>query len=94
MKRLDGKSALITGAAQGIGRGFAEAYIREGATVAIADINFAAAEKTANELGESAYAVHMDVSNQESIDEAISAVIAKTSKLDILFSLCKPLPNR
>ena len=86
MKRLDGKSALITGAAQGIGRGFAEAYIREGATVAIADINFAAAEKTANELGESAYAVHMDVSNQESIDEAISAVIAKTSKLDILIN--------
>ena len=39
MNRLEGKSALITGAARGIGRAFAEAYVGEGATVAIADIN-------------------------------------------------------
>ena len=45
MKRLEGKSAIITGAARGIGRGFAERYIAEGARVAIADINFAAAQK-------------------------------------------------
>ena len=38
--RLDGKSALITGAAQGIGRGFAQGYISEGATVAVADIRY------------------------------------------------------
>ena len=43
MKRLEGKSALITGSARGIGRAFAEAYVREGARVAIADINIAAA---------------------------------------------------
>jgi len=84
--RLDGKSALITGAAQGIGRGFAKAYISEGATVAIADINLDAAEQTAKELGDAAYAVHIDVSNQQTIDAAIDAVVAKAGKLDILIN--------
>ncbi len=86
MKRLEGKSALITGAAQGIGRGFAEAYIREGATVAIADINMAAAEATAAEIGDSAYAVQLDVSQQDSIDAAIAAVVSRAGKLDILIN--------
>ena len=54
MMRLQGKSALITGAARGIGRGFAEAYAREGASVAIADINLEAARATASEIGEAA----------------------------------------
>ncbi|TRW98832.1 L-iditol 2-dehydrogenase [Paracoccus sp. M683] len=84
--RLPGKSALITGAAQGIGRGFAEAYAREGAQVAIADINLAAAEATAAEIGEAAYAVQLDVSRQDSIDAAIAAVVAQTGKLDILIN--------
>lgn len=86
MKRLDGKSALITGAARGIGRGFAESFIAEGATVAIADINFAAAEQTAGELGDAAYAVQLDVSDQESIDSAIASVVAQAGKLDILIN--------
>lgn len=84
MNRLEGKSALITGSARGIGRGFAEAYIREGAKVAIADINLPAAEETATALGEAAYAVQLDVSRQDSIDAAIDAVVAKSGKLDIL----------
>lgn len=86
MKRLEGKSALITGAARGIGRGFAAAYVREGATVAIADINLDAAKATAAEIGEAAYAVQIDVSDQNSIDAAISAVVAKAGKLDILIN--------
>lgn len=84
--RLKGKSALITGAAQGIGRGFAQAYIGEGATVAIADINLEAAKQTAAELGDAAYAVQIDVSDQETIDAAIDAVVAKAGKLDILIN--------
>jgi NAD(P)-dependent dehydrogenase (short-subunit alcohol dehydrogenase family) len=82
--RLDGKSALITGAARGIGKAFAEAYVREGATVAIGDINMDAAEKAAREIGAGAYAVHLDVTDQASIDAAIKAVEAKAGGLDIL----------
>lgn len=84
--RLKDKSALITGAARGIGRGFAEAYIREGARVAIADINLAAAQAAADEIGDGAYAVELDVSGQDSIDAAIAAVVATAGKLDILIN--------
>ncbi|AVB16963.1 MULTISPECIES: L-iditol 2-dehydrogenase [Pseudomonas syringae group] len=86
MKRLEGKSALITGSARGIGRAFAQAYIQEGARVAIADINLQRAQATANELGPNAYAVSMDVTDQTSIDQAIAAVVAQTGKLDILIN--------
>ncbi|KPX34864.1 L-iditol 2-dehydrogenase [Pseudomonas ficuserectae] len=86
MKRLEGKSALITGSARGIGRAFAQAYIQEGARVAIADINLQRAQATANELGPNAYAVSMDVTDQTSIDQAIAAVVAQTDKLDILIN--------
>ena len=86
MKRLEGKSALITGAARGIGRGFAEAYVREGATVALADINLDAAQAAAAEIGEGAYAVHLDVTDQASIDAAVTAVVEKVGKLDILIN--------
>ncbi|KTB61876.1 L-iditol 2-dehydrogenase [Pseudomonas syringae] len=86
MKRLDGKSALITGSARGIGRSFAQAYIREGASVAIADINLQRAQATAAELGPNAYAVSMDVTDQASIDQAIAAVVAHNGKLDILIN--------
>ena len=86
MKRLSGKSALITGAARGIGKTFAAAYVAEGATVAIADINLAAAEATAAEIGPGAYALHLDVTSQESIDKAISEVEQRQGGLDILIN--------
>ncbi|RMS70386.1 Sorbitol dehydrogenase [Pseudomonas syringae pv. aceris] len=86
MKRLEGKSALITGSARGIGRAFAQAYIHEGARVAIAEIDLQRAQATATELGPNAYAVRMDVTDQSSIDQAIAAVVAQTGKLDILIN--------
>ena len=86
MNRLQGKSALITGAARGIGRGFAQKYIEEGAQVAIADIDLDAAKKTASELGPAAYPIYIDVSDQNSIEAAISDVVAQTKKLDILIN--------
>ncbi|MDX8491003.1 L-iditol 2-dehydrogenase [Mesorhizobium sp. VK22B] len=84
--RLKGKSALITGSARGIGRAFAEAYVREGATVAIADINLGAAEATAKAIGPAAHAVGLDVTDQSSIEAAVKAVEAKAGGLDILIN--------
>ena len=84
--RLRGKSALITGAARGIGKAFAEAYIREGARVAIGDINVEAATRAAEELGEGAYAVKLDVTDLASIEAAIGAVDERTGGIDILIN--------
>lgn len=82
--RLKGKSALITGAARGIGRAFAAAYVAEGARVAVADIDKAAAEATAAEIG--GYAVHLDVTSQASIDAAVARVVDVAGGIDILLN--------
>jgi len=86
MKRLSGKTALITGAARGIGRAFAEAYAREGARVAIADIDIARARASASEIGNAAIAIEMDVTRQESIDDAVTATVAALGQIDILIN--------
>ena len=84
--RLKGKTALITGAARGIGLAFARAYLAEGAEVAIADINLAAAEKAAGQLGAKAHAIALDVTKQDSIDSGFAEAIGKMGKLDILIN--------
>lgn len=84
--RLAGKTALITGAARGIGRAFAEAYVKEGARVAIADIDIARARATAAEIGRAAVAVELDVTRQDSIDTAISETVAALGRIDILIN--------
>lgn len=86
MGRLSGKKALITGSARGIGLVFAKAYIAEGASVAIADINIELARESAKALGESAIAVEMDVTKQESIDKAVSEVVEQFGCIDILIN--------
>lgn len=86
MKRLAGKSAIITGAARGIGKAFARAYVQEGATVAVADIDFERAGKTAAEIGARAYAVPLDVTDQTSIDAAVLTVEQRTGGIDILIN--------
>lgn len=86
MRRLDGKSALITGAARGIGLAFAKAYVAEGARVAVADINIARAKAAASDIGEAAIAVEMDVTNQASIDAAVATTAAAFGQIDILIN--------
>lgn len=72
MGQLDGKIALVTGAASGFGAGIARAYSSEGAKVLIADINIAAAEALAQELGAGAAAVGCDITNADQIQHAVS----------------------
>jgi galactitol 2-dehydrogenase len=86
MKRLEGKTALITGAARGIGRAFAEAYVREGARVAIGDIDMDRACATVAEIGDAAIAVEMDVTRQESIDAAVASTVRAFGQIDILIN--------
>ncbi|WP_319531614.1 L-iditol 2-dehydrogenase [uncultured Cohaesibacter sp.] len=86
MTRLDGKTALITGAARGIGLAFAKAYIAEGARVAIADINIERARSSAAELGPAAIAVEFDVTRQDSIDAGVQSVVAELGGIDILIN--------
>jgi D-sorbitol dehydrogenase (acceptor) len=82
--RLQRRSALITGAARGIGAAIARAYVAEGATVAIGDVDTTRAAATATEIGDRAYAVRLDVTDQASIDAAVAAVVARAGGLDIL----------
>ncbi|MBU1829573.1 MAG: L-iditol 2-dehydrogenase [Alphaproteobacteria bacterium] len=87
MNRLSGKTALITGAARGIGYEFAKAYLAEGARVAIADINIARAREAAAELGQGAVAVEMDVASQGSIDTAVAQAAEALGGIDILINI-------
>ena len=84
--RLSGKTALITGAARGIGLAYARAYAAEGAQVAIADITLDAARKAAESIGPQAHAVEMDVTRQDSIDAGFAEAIGRMGHLDILIN--------
>lgn len=82
--RLLGKTALITGAARGIGLEFAKAYLAEGARVALADIHAEAVETAAAALGEAAIPIVMDVARQDSIEAGFAQAIGRMGRLDIL----------
>jgi D-sorbitol dehydrogenase (acceptor) len=86
MSRLVGKTALITGAGRGIGRAFAERYVAEGAHVAIADIDMARARDTADQIGDAAIAVEMDVTSLDSIQAAVAQTVTKLGQIDILIN--------
>ena len=86
--RLDGRVALVTGAGseRGIGREIAQAYVRSGARVALADIDGAAARRNAGELGEAAIGVTMDVTDPESVGGAVAEARQRLGPIDILVS--------
>lgn len=86
MRRLEGKRALITGAARGIGLEFARAYLAEGAQVAIADINEDAALAAASSLGDRAIAVRLDVTDQNSIETGVALVEDAFGGIDVLIN--------
>ena len=87
--RFDGKVAIITGAASGIGRRIAVRIAAAGGVPVIADLNFKAATATARSLeanGRDAFAVSMDVGDEASVDKAIEGTIAKYGRIDVLVS--------
>lgn len=87
--KLEGKTAIITGAASGIGKEIALTYAREGARVAIADLNLDAANGTAAQIrdaGGQAIGVAMDVANEDQTNAGVEAVAAKWGGIDILVS--------
>src|SRR5664279_4166982 len=87
--RLRDKSAIITGAASGIGKDIALVFAREGAKVAIADLNKDAAEATANEIranGGQAMGVAMDVTDEKAVNDGVAAVVQSFGGVDILVS--------
>jgi D-sorbitol dehydrogenase (acceptor) len=86
MNRLAGKTALITGAARGIGLAFAKAYVAEGARVAIADIDIDRARAAAAGIGEAAIAVRMDITDQASIEAGVAETAAAFGQIDILIN--------
>jgi 3-oxoacyl-[acyl-carrier protein] reductase len=82
--RLEGKTALVTGAGSGIGKCIAETYAREGAWVALADVNLEAAKSAALAIGNNAIAVRCDVTKRSDIDAAIKETLSAFGGLDIL----------
>jgi NAD(P)-dependent dehydrogenase (short-subunit alcohol dehydrogenase family) len=84
MPRLAGKVAFITGAGNGIGRATAILFAREGAKVAIAEIDVQAGEETAHLAGNETIAIRADVTDPDSLQSAIRATVDKFGRLDVL----------
>ena len=87
--RLNGKTAVVTGAAAGIGKGIAAAFAREGANVLIADLDLKAGTATADEIkatGGKALAVAMDVADEQAVNAGVAKAVSAFGGVDILVS--------
>ena len=92
MKRFEGRVAIVTGAASGIGAETARRLASEGATVAVVDIDHAGAESKAEDLGEGTFVVHCDIGDPESVAALHETVLDKCGKIDILINAAAIVP--
>jgi NAD(P)-dependent dehydrogenase (short-subunit alcohol dehydrogenase family) len=86
MGRLEGKVAVITGGASGIGKASVQRFVAEGARVVIADIMDERGQALANELGEHAIYLHVDVSQEDDVKAAVDHAIERFGRLDCMFN--------
>ncbi|CAL5335232.1 unnamed protein product [Camellia sinensis] len=93
-KRLEGKVAIVTGGAKGIGEATVRLFARHGAKVVIADIEDTPGTVLANSLSPSVTYVHCDVSSEEDIENLINSTISRYGQLDILFNNAGVLGNQ
>jgi meso-butanediol dehydrogenase/(S,S)-butanediol dehydrogenase/diacetyl reductase len=84
--RLSGRTVVVTGAASGIGAGIARGVVAEGGNVVIADLDGAAAERVAAEIGENALAVQVDVTDRAAVVAGISAAVDRFGRIDAYFN--------
>lgn len=82
--RLEGKVAIVTGAASGFGLGIAQRFVAEGAKVVIADLNEAAGSRAARDLGSAATFVRTDVSRNDDVAAMVATAVATFDGLDIV----------
>ena len=82
--RLNNKTAIVTGGASGFGKGIVEKFIKEGANVVIADINYDLAKELVDSIGKNAFAVKVDVSKKNDVDNMISLSLEHFSEVNIL----------
>jgi len=84
MRRLEGRVAIVTGAAAGIGAAIARAFVAEGARVVVADRDLAAATRTAAAFGDAAFAFDVDVTQEAPVQALVQAARSRFGRIDIL----------